>query len=62
MWYNTDTFKNKNGDKVKSINEGPVTLNVETDLDVFVVAPNFVWVSPWKILGARYGAFMTPPS
>ena len=37
---------------------GPgVTLDVDIDLDVYVLAPALLWVSPWKILGAKYGAF-----
>ncbi len=58
--YKADTFRDRNGDKVKSINAGASTLNVDADVDVFVVAPAFVWVSPWEFLGARYGAQIIP--
>jgi hypothetical protein len=60
VWYNADTFRNRNGDKVKSINVGNTTLKVDTKVDAFVLAPAFVWVSPWKFLGARYGAQIVP--
>ena len=59
-WYNSDTFRNKNGDKVTSINDGSTKLKVEPDIDVFVVAPAFIWVSPWEILGAQYAAQIIP--
>lgn len=58
--YNIDTFRNKNGDKVNSINAGPIKLKVDSDVDVFVVAPAFIWVSPWEILGAQYAAQIIP--
>ncbi len=58
--YNADTFRNKAGDKVKSIDTPVTTLNVNADVDVFVVAPAFVWVSPWEFLGAKYGAQIIP--
>jgi hypothetical protein len=45
---------------VKSINAGPITLNVDFEVDSVVLAPAFVWVSPWKILGAHYGAQIIP--
>ncbi len=58
--YHTDTFKDRHGDKVNSINAGPATLEVEADVDAFIIAPTLVWVSPWKFLGARYGAQIIP--
>jgi len=58
--YNADTFRNRKGDKVNSINTPVAPLKVETDVDVFVIAPAFVWVSPWEIMGARYGAQIIP--
>lgn len=61
--YSTDTLKNRDGDTVGTIEvDGPLgttTLNVEPDLDMFSVAPLIAWSSPWKILGARYGAMAT---
>ena len=37
-----------------------VPLDVDVDLDIYVLAPAFLWVSPWKLLGAKYGAYITP--
>ncbi len=60
-YYNTNTFKDRDGDEVSEI-DLPIggSVDVDVDVDVFVVAPAIVWVSPWEILGARYGAYMTP--
>lgn len=60
VWYNADTFRDRHGDKANSINAGPVTLNVDTEVDSLILAPAFVWVSPWKLLGARYAAQIVP--
>jgi hypothetical protein len=60
VWYNADTFRDRHGDKANSINAGPVTLNVDTEVDSLILAPAFVWVSPWKFLGARYAAQIVP--
>ena len=60
VWYNADTIRDRNGDKVNSINVGNTKLKVDTEVDSFILAPAFVWVSPWKFLGARYGAQIVP--
>lgn len=60
VWYNADTFRDRHGDKANSINAGPVTLNVDAEVDSLILAPAFVWVSPWKLLGARYAAQIVP--
>lgn len=60
-YYTTDTFKDRNGDKASSI-DLPLggSVDVDLDVDVFVLAPAFMWVSDWEILGARYGAYIIP--
>ena len=63
--YATDRLNDRNGNKVNSVtnNPGPgpgVTLGVDVDVDVYALAPTFIWVSPWKILGAKYGAYFSP--
>lgn len=59
-WYNADTFKDRNGNAVTSVNIGPAKLNVDANVKSFTFAPAFVWVSKWKILGAQYGAQVIP--
>ncbi|MCI0354999.1 MAG: hypothetical protein L0099_08180, partial [Acidobacteria bacterium] len=56
--YSTDTLKNRNGDEVSSLTRtgplGTTTVSADVDVDVFALAPAFLWSSPWKVLGARY--------
>ena len=64
-YYSTDRYNNQSGNQVSSItvNPGPgpgTTLNVDISVDMYVLAPAFIWVSPWKVLGAKYGALITP--
>jgi hypothetical protein len=64
-FYTSDRLNDGNGNKISSITitprRGPgVTLNVDVDVDAYALAPTFIWVSPWKLLGAKYGAFITP--
>ncbi len=62
--YSTDTLKNRNGDEVGSLTRtgprGATTVTVDPDVDVFALAPTLIWVSPWQVLGARYGAYIAP--
>jgi len=60
IWYNADTFKDRNGNAVTSINAGPVTLNLDTSVRSYTFVPALVWVSKWEILGARYGMQIMP--
>jgi hypothetical protein len=62
-WYSTDRLNDRNGDKVHSVTVGPgpgVTLNVDVDVDLYAVSPMFIWVSDWKVAGARYAAYIAP--
>jgi len=64
-YYTTDRLNDPHGHKVESITLKPGSgpgLNIDTnvDVDVFVTSPSLLWVSPWKVLGARYGAFIAP--
>lgn len=63
-FYSTDTLKDRDGDKVGTLSRtgqsGTTTVTVEPDVDVYALAPVLVWASPWKVLGARYGALLAP--
>lgn len=61
LYYTTDTYNDRNGKSVKSINVGPSTLNIDTDLDIFAIQPTFAWVSDKKFLGARYATYAGIP-
>jgi hypothetical protein len=62
-WYATDRLNDLNGNKAGSVTVGPrgnVTLNVDVNVHVYALAPTFIWVSQWKVLGAHYGAYISP--
>jgi len=64
-FYRTGRLNDRNGDEIKSvtIKPGPgpgVTLDVAVNVDVYALAPTFIWVSNWKVLGAKYGAYISP--
>jgi len=64
-FYTTDRYNNQSGNQVSSItvNPGPgpgVTLDASLNVDMYVLAPALIWVSPWQVLGAKYGAYVAP--
>ena len=62
-FYSTNRLNDDNGNKINSVTIGPgpgVTLNLDLDLNVYALAPTFIWVSKWKMLGAKYGAYISP--
>lgn len=62
-FYTTNRLNDSNGDKVSSIQIGPkggVKVNVDVNMDMYAVAPAFIWVSDWKILGAKYAVYLAP--
>jgi hypothetical protein len=64
-FYLSNRLNDGDGDEITSVTINPrggpgVTLNVDVDLDIYVLAPALLWVSPRKLLGAKYGAFITP--
>ncbi len=63
-YYFTDRLNNRNGDKISSetVNTpaGPADVNVGVDLHMYAVIPAIIWVSPWHILGAKYGGYIAP--
>ena len=64
-FYRSTQFNDQNGDKLTSFvvptKSGQNAL-VHVNVDVFLtgIFPNFVWVSPWKILGGQYSAYVSP--
>jgi hypothetical protein len=64
-FYRTTRLNDAHGDELDSVHIQPgpgpgVDLNIEVDVDIFAWAPAVVWVSPWKLLGAKYGVFALP--
>ena len=60
--YLTTQLNDRHGDAIDDVTiVGPfghrrTTLHLDVDVDIYVAAPIVMWVSPWQILGARYGA------
>ena len=66
FFYTTDRLNDANGNQINSVTitsrRGQSrTLNLGVDIDMYMVAPALAWVSPWKILGAKYGALILLP-
>ncbi|MDM7916421.1 MAG: transporter [Candidatus Eisenbacteria bacterium] len=64
--YMSDRINDKNGDEIKQIAVpvDPTTVvpvDLDVDLDLYIVAPGAMWSSDYKILGARYGAYALVP-
>jgi hypothetical protein len=64
-YYASDRLNDRGGGKVDSVNVHPgpgpgVTFDVNVDLDLYALAPMLLWVSPWKVAGARYAAYIAP--
>jgi hypothetical protein len=55
LYVQKDTLRDEDGDKL-SVPTPAGNLRIEPDADVFVNAARFVWMSPYKLLGANYGA------
>jgi len=61
-YYHSDRLNDADGNKKDGIQLAPGApkTHVDVDADVFVTVPSLLWVSPWTILGARYGAYIAP--
>jgi hypothetical protein len=61
FYYTSDSFYDRHGNKASNI-DLPFggSVDIDVDVDIFVLAPTFMWVSDWEILGAHYGAFIIP--
>jgi len=61
LFYTTHTFKDRNGDSVKSFPlPGGGTATPKVDVNLFVLAPTFMWIPDWDVLGGHYGAYIIP--
>src|SRR5437879_4765452 len=64
-FYTTDRLNDRNGNKVNSVTFNPgggpgVTLGVDVNVDMYVLAPSLIYVTDIKSLGIKYGALITP--
>ena len=66
--YTTGQVNDGQGNAVSSVtipaNHAPgrpsVKLKLDVDVDIYALAPMFMWVSGWKVLGAKYSAYVVP--
>jgi hypothetical protein len=61
--YSTTRLNDANGNQVSSVTVGPgggVTLNVDVDVNLYALAPTFIWVANKKVLGGHYGLYFSP--
>ena len=61
LYYTSDTLRDGDGDNVNKIQVGPLTFKVDTEVDAFNVIPALTYVTPWQVLGARYGLLLLQP-
>ncbi len=64
-FYSTDRRNDDHGDKIRSLTINPgggpgTSVGIDVDLDLYALAVPLIWVSDWKVLGARYGALVAP--
>lgn len=64
-YYQTGRVNDANGREVDSvtIQRGPgpgLTIDIQPDVDVYMLVPAIIWVSPFEFLGANYAAFVAP--
>lgn len=65
-FYTTDRLNDSHGDKVHSVTINPpgggagVPVEVDVNVDMYVIAPSLIWVTDVEQLGIKYGALITP--
>ncbi|MBE2285126.1 MAG: transporter [Prosthecobacter sp.] len=64
-WYSADRLNDSGGNKVTTltISPGPgpgLTLTPDIKVDIYALSPMFIWVSDYKIFGAKYAAYIAP--
>jgi len=65
-FYTTNRINDSDGHRIDSVTVNPpgggagVTVGVDVDVNMYAVAPAFIWVTDIEALGLRYGALITP--
>lgn len=60
LYYTADTFRDRNGDRVSSIDVGGVVINIDADIDSYMTLPTYIYASEKKLWGADYGLMIVP--
>jgi len=61
LYYTTDTYKDRNGNSVDSLTIGPVTLDIEANINAIGIQPTFIWATDWGVWGAVYSPYIGLP-
>jgi hypothetical protein len=61
LYYAADTYNDRNGNEVDSVTIGPITLDVDAEVDAFTIQPTFIWSTDKEIFGARYAVYAGIP-
>ena len=64
-FYASNQFNDRNGNRLTSFtvptsSGQSVTVNVSADVFMTAQFPLYMWVSPWKVLGGKYAAYVSP--
>jgi len=59
-FYTTDQINDSHGNKVKNVTIAGVTLDLNVNVDMYVLAPTLIYSADVKPLGIKYGALITP--
>ncbi|GAB6097768.1 hypothetical protein JCM14469_40220 [Desulfatiferula olefinivorans] len=59
--YSSDTVKGRNGDTVKTVTSGPLTINLDMEVDSTTLVPTFLHITDNKIWGGNYGFLVAQP-
>jgi hypothetical protein len=63
--YSSDRLNDANGNEIDAVTIRPgagsgTTVNVDVNVDAYAIAPTLIWVSGRNVLGAKYGAYISP--
>lgn len=59
-YYTTDTYRDRHGDRVDSVEIGSERIEIDTDIDSYVIVPQFLWVTDRQWLGGDYAFYIAP--
>ncbi len=59
-YYTADSYMDGNGRSTESISAGPLTINIDPDIDTFAIDTIFLWSTDKEILGGKYAFSVTP--
>jgi len=58
--YSTNRINDRDGNEIRSANVGGLPVNVSAQVDFYALSPTLIWVTKWRLLGAKYGAYAAP--